>query len=105
MDYVRTVKPATILDSAELLLRAQNYSGTGGWLDEAGNSHHAQFGTGTPGTNDPQWLGWDGDNYVYLPGVAGNYLSSPAISCSNSAVDIQVLVCLLYTSPSPRDRS
>lgn len=70
----------TILDSAELLLQARNYSGSGDWLDESGNGHDAQFGTGTPGTNDPQFLPWDGENYLHLPQVAGNYVVTPLIN-------------------------
>lgn len=62
----------TVISRAELLLQAKNYSGSGDWLDESGNGHDAQFGTGTPGTNDPQSLPWDGDNYLLFPGVAGN---------------------------------
>ena len=62
----------TILDSAELLAQAKNYSGSGDWLDEA-NSHDAQFGsTSGADTNDPQFLPWDGENYVFLPEVNGN---------------------------------
>jgi len=30
-----------VIDSAELLLQAKNYSGSGDWLDESGNSHDA----------------------------------------------------------------
>lgn len=62
-----------VIDSAELLLQAKNYTGTGDWLDEA-NSHDAQFGTGTPGTNDPQFLAHTGDNYLYFNGSASNYV-------------------------------
>ncbi len=42
---------------------------SGGWLDEA-NSHDAQFGTGTPGTNDPLHKPHSG--YIYFPGTASN---------------------------------
>jgi len=37
----------SILDSADLLLRAYNYSGTGDWLDESGNGYDA-VPTGSP---------------------------------------------------------
>ncbi|MDK1103793.1 MAG: hypothetical protein QGD93_09295 [Actinomycetota bacterium] len=69
-----------ILDSAVLLLQAKNYSGTGAWLDESGNGHDARFGsTGGSDTNDPQHLPYDGDQYVYFPGTAGNTVSVPAV--------------------------
>jgi hypothetical protein len=64
-----------ILDRAELLLQAKNYSGSGEWLDEA-NSHNAQFGsTGDPDTNDPLFLAYTGTQHVYFPGSVGNSVS------------------------------
>ena len=45
-----------VIDSAELLLQAKNYSGSGAWQDESGNGHHAQLGsTSGADTNDPQF--------------------------------------------------
>jgi len=35
-------------------------------------------------SNDPKFLDWTGTNYVYLPGVSGNYLSVP----DNASLDI-----------------
>ena len=62
-----------ILDSAVLLLQAKNYSGSGEWLDESGNGHHAQFGsTGGADTNDPLFKAYDGTQYIYFPGTADN---------------------------------
>ena len=38
----------------------------------------AQLGsTATADTNDPIWLPYKGEDYIYLPGVAGNYVSTP----------------------------
>jgi len=70
----------SILARAELLLQAKNYSGSGEWLDESGNGHHAQFGsTAGADTNDPLDLAstWVGLQSLRLPGIAGNYASTP----------------------------
>ncbi len=65
----------SILDSAEVLMQASNYSGSGAWLDEA-NSHDAQLGTTSGGdAADPLYLAHTGANYVYFPGTAGNSLT------------------------------
>ncbi len=66
----------TILDSAELLVQAKNYSGSGDWLDESGNGHDAQLGsTSGSDTNDPLYRDYDGFKYVALPSTGnGNYL-------------------------------
>ena len=46
-----------------------------GW---GGAALNAQAGSsGSADSNDPKHLPWTGENYVYLPGVAGNYLSVP----------------------------
>ena len=58
----------TILDSAELLLQAKNYSGSGNWLDETANSHDG-VNSGT------LFKAHTGDNYVFLPGTASNTVS------------------------------
>ena len=74
----------SILDSAELLLQAKNYSGSGAWLDESGNGHDAQLGsTSGADTNDPLFKAHDGFQYVNCPGTSGNWmvdLSQPASS-------------------------
>ena len=76
----------SILDSAELLLQAKNYSGSGEWLDESGNGHNAQLGsTSGADTNDPLFKALPGDQYMWLPGIAGNYLSVP--NAANNAHD------------------
>ena len=69
----------SILDSAELLLQARNYSGSGNWLDEA-NSHDAVF-------VGPLFKAYDVTvgQYIFLPGTTGNYLSTP--NAANNAHD------------------
>ena len=64
--------------SSASLQKVQNL----GW---GGSALDAVAGTGTGvDASDPKWLDWDGANYVYLPGVAGNYLSAP----DEAALDI-----------------
>ena len=79
----------SILDSAEALYRAKNYSGSGDWLDEV-NSHDAQFGTGTPGTNDPLAKDLPAEQYIYSSGVDGNYISVPDSAALSITGDIDI---------------
>ena len=65
----------SILDSAQLLLRASEYSGSGDWLDEA-NSHDAQFGDGSTGGTFPVFVAsthftFDGAQYFSISDDAG----------------------------------
>ncbi len=77
----------SILDSAELLLQAKNYSGSGPWLDESGNGHDAQFGSTSGGdANDPLtklYVALD-EQFMFLPGTAGNFASAPSVNLMNS---------------------
>ena len=45
-----------VIDSAELLLQAKNYSGSGDWLDEA-NAHDAVNWSGRDGSRDSYCFG------------------------------------------------
>jgi hypothetical protein len=46
-----------------------------GW---GGTALNAQLGSaGSADSNDPRYLDWDGENYVYLPGVSSNGLTVP----------------------------
>ncbi len=69
----------SILDSAELLLQAKNYSGSGEWLDESGNGHNAQLGADAGAdTSDPLFKAFsqsDGQ-YVFMPGNNTNEVST-----------------------------
>lgn len=54
-------------------------------LGTAGSLLPTTLGSSTAAdSNDPKFLDWDGTNYVYLPGVASNYLSVP----DSAALDI-----------------
>ena len=90
------------LGRAELLLQASNYSGSGEWLDESGNGHHAQFGsTSGSDTNDPLFLSWTGLQYLYLPGINGNYADTPDTAPLSITGDIDMRVKLMPDDLTP----
>jgi hypothetical protein len=61
-----------------------------GW---GGSALNAQAGSSASvDSNDPRFLSWDGENYVYLPGVAGNNLSVPDENALDITGDIDVRV-------------
>lgn len=61
----------SILDSAELLMQAKNYSGTGNWLDETANSHDGV----NNGALFKDFL-TDSLQYLYVP-ISNNGASTP----------------------------
>ena len=71
--------------------------GTGGAILNATNGS-----TQNTDTNDAQYLPYDGTPYVYLPGVAGNYLSVPDENALDikGDLDIRVKVALDDWTPS-----
>jgi hypothetical protein len=74
-------------------------SGISQWNDSSGNARHLLQGTDA---NRPISLLHSGENYLYLPGVAGNYASTPD-SAANSItgdIDIRVRVSLDDWTPS-----
>ena len=61
-----------------------------GW---GGSALNAQLGSSSGAdSNDPKYLDWDGENYVYLPGVSGNYLSVPDEAALDITGDIDIRV-------------
>jgi len=61
-----------------------------GW---GGAALAAQVGsTAGADANDAKYLGWDGENYVWLPGVASNYLSVPDSDALDITGDIDIRV-------------
>jgi hypothetical protein len=56
-------------------------------------------------SNDPRFLDHTGTNYVYLPGVAGNYLSTPDAAALDITgdIDLRVQVALDNWTPSGDD--
>ena len=60
-------------------------------LGTGGSTLDAQYGsTGGADSNDPKWLPFAGAPYVYLPGVAGNYLSVPDEAALDVTGDIDI---------------
>ena len=54
-------------------------------IGTAGSALNLRLGSaGVANSNDPKWLGPEGLGYVYLPGLANNYLSAP----DEAALDI-----------------
>lgn len=101
------VHPAeSLLKQAVLWLDAAHSSASGqtvtnlGW---GGSALNATCGsTGGADSNDPKFLDWSGTNYVYLPGVAGNYLSVPdeAALDVTGDLDLRAYVALDDWTPS-----
>jgi len=73
----------SILDDAVAFWRVSDYSGSGDLLDGSGNSHDAAI-TGA------RFLKPDPMQYVYFPGLSGNYLSSPHASPLNISGSIDI---------------
>jgi hypothetical protein len=104
--------PARVIGAEQLLKQAV------WWIDSAhssasgqavtnlgwgGTALNAQLGSaGSADSNDPRYLDWDGENYVYLPGVASNFLSVPdeAALDITGDIDIRVRVALDDWTPS-----
>jgi len=98
--------------SAENLLKQAVW-----WIDAAhnGSTDAAAVNLGWGGTalnaaqataaNQPKKLGWTGENYVYLSGVASNYLSVPdeAALRITGDIDIRVRVALDDWTPAARN--
>jgi hypothetical protein len=71
-----------------------------GW---AGTALNAQAGSsGSADSNDPRYLSWTGDNYLYLPGVAGNNATTPDAAALDITgdIDLRVKVALDDWTPS-----
>jgi hypothetical protein len=65
--------------------RASQYTGTGDWLDESGNSHDATF-TG------PTFRAYDGTKYLALDGDDDNYASTPDAAALDIVGDLDLRV-------------
>ena len=84
----------SILDSAEVLLQAKNYSGSGNWLDETANDHDAV-------NNGALHLSHTGTQYVHLPGIAANYVSTPDAAALDLLGDIWIAGRFALTDWTP----
>jgi len=62
-------------------------------VDLSGNGHHAVFGSSVGvDTNDPLRLIRTNENYLYLPGTNGNYVSTPDAAPLDITGDIDIRV-------------
>jgi hypothetical protein len=57
--------------------------------------------TGSPDSNDPLFLDWVGDNYVYLPGLTSNSLSVPDEDALDITGDIDIRVQVAMDNWTP----
>ena len=58
-----------------------------------GTALNATLGsTGSADSNDPLLLPWTGTNYLYCPGVVGNYASAPGSAALDITGDIEIVV-------------
>lgn len=81
-------------DSADQVLDNQGWGGT---------SLTTQLGsTSSADSNDPKYLAWNGNNYLYLPGVNSNYASTPdaAVLDITGDIDLRVEVALEDWTPA-----
>lgn len=70
-----------------------------GW---GGSALNATAGsTGSADSNDPKFLDWTGTNYVYLPGAASNFLSTPNAAALQITGDIDIRAHLALDDWTP----
>ncbi len=82
----------TLLQQAVAFAKASSYSGSGAWLDQSGRGHDAQLGSSSGSdTNDPLFLtNATLGTHLYLPGVSGNYASTPDAAALDIASDLEI---------------
>ncbi len=85
---------AGILGRAELLLQAKNYSGSGNWLDESGNSHDAV-------NNGARFLAHAGTQYLRLSGVANNHATIPDAGYLDGTGTLEFIVKVAFADWTP----
>lgn len=92
----------TLLKSATLWLSAS--AGTAGEQTAVnqgtgGSALNARYGsTASVDSNDPLLLTHSGTNYLYLPGIAGNYASSPDSAALSITGDIDIRIDVALSS-------
>ena len=98
-DPLRAAPGLELLKSATFFIDAANAKtgdayafnqGTGGFALDA--SYGSSLAIGAADTNDPLLLPWTGTNYLYLPGVTGNYASTPDAAPLDILGDIEIVV-------------
>ncbi len=96
VDAGRATEAEQLLKSAVWWIDAKSSTAAGQSVQNlgyGGSALNAQLGAGgTADSNDPKYLPWTGENYVWLPGVAGNYLSVPDENALDIAGDLDIRV-------------
>ena len=103
-------------DAAEKLLAQAVF-----WIDAAHSSASGQTitnlgwggstldatagSTGSADSNDPKFLDWTGTNYVYQPGVSGNYLSVQDANALDIVGDIDIRIQIAMDDWTPASAS
>ena len=107
-DPLRAAPGLELLKSATFFIDAANAKtgdayafnqGTGGFALDA--RYGSSLAIGAADTNDPLLLPWTGENYVYLPGVAGNYANAPHNDAYNITGDIELVARVALDSWFP----
>jgi len=78
-------------------------SGAATNLGKGGSALNAQYGsTSGSDTNDPTLLTHTGTNYLYLPGISGNFVScpDPSVLAGVAALDVRAWVAAADWTPS-----
>lgn len=79
------------MDRAEAYWDPRQYGGSGPLVDLSGHGHHAQLGSTSGGdANDPSYFAHQLENFLLLPGTAGNFASSPDHARLDILGDIEV---------------
>jgi len=90
------IRAEDLLNDAVYYIDARDASASGQTIDNLGTAKEllpTTLGSSTSAdSNDPQYLSWSGTNYVYLPGVASNYLSTPDAAALDITGDIDLRV-------------
>jgi len=68
------------------------------WRDLSGAARHLAQGTGAA---QPQLLPFAGERYAFLPGVAGNYVSTPSSAALNITGDLTLSIDMQHASWRP----
>ena len=103
--YTRPYPHDDLLATAELLLMAhdENKFHSAKWADRSRRNHHAQNGSAAGAdANDALGKRHDGDQYVFLPGTTGNWMSLPDIAAYDlTTQDFDLRVRLAATDWTP----
>lgn len=90
----------SILRQATAYWDTRYYSGSGN-LTNLGTGGSALNLVLPGGTNDPTYLAYAGEKYAYLPGIAGNYASTPDSAAVSVTGDIDLCVRVALTDWTP----